>query len=117
MVLGLASVPAGGSSSDLNPIKTQNARRKSPYGSPAVPPQTKRVECALAQGEGMTVNRRWLAREWLILLGGLLVGIFVEAVGIRLRPLLLIPLWFPYILFQIIRVTVWVIRTLRETVE
>ncbi|HEX2661523.1 MAG TPA: hypothetical protein VHM93_01720 [Candidatus Acidoferrum sp.] len=75
----------------------------------------------------MTINRRWLAREWLFLLGGLLVGIFTTVIGIRfgrIFPLWLyillgwmFPLWLPYALFQLIRVTVWAIRTLRETVE
>lgn len=97
--------------SKFGPTKLKTREEKGPMGL-WVPPQTKRVECALAQGEGMTINRRWLAREWLFLVGGLFIGMFSNFI-----PYLRVPLWVPYVLFQIIRITVWAIRTLRETVD
>lgn len=82
----------------------------------------------------MSINRRWIAREWLYLLAGFL-WTFVVA-PIILPPLARLVLWiFPplygpvarlaeglafvimygaYLVFQLWRITSWAIRTLRE---
>lgn len=77
----------------------------------------------------LTIKRRWLAREWLFLLAGMLWAFFVLPVILRLI------LWFlpwpvqmaifqggdrmlaygPYVLLQIVRLTRWAVRTLRES--
>jgi len=77
----------------------------------------------------ITINRQWLAREWLFLLAGMLWAFIV-------LPILVFPIlapflpwrvriailngdrtlaYGPYVLLQIVRVTKWAIRTLRES--
>ena len=79
----------------------------------------------------MTINRRWIAREWLYLLAGfvwayILFPIFAPPLArlvlwiFRLDPppfAGLVPFiaFSPYVLWQVLRITMWVIRTLRET--
>jgi hypothetical protein len=81
----------------------------------------------------MTVNRRWLAREWLYLLAGFVWAYVLSPIVAPplarlvfwVWPRLYIPvyLWLgaimfgPYVIFQVVRITVWAIRTLRETAE
>jgi hypothetical protein len=82
----------------------------------------------------MTVNRRWLAREWLYLLAGLVWAYVLMPIVMPLLPRLVFWIWRPtlyssvylrldsimfgpYVIFQVVRITVWAIRTLRETVE
>ena len=78
----------------------------------------------------MTINRRWIAREWLYLLGFLwaflspiLIRLLARAVSWifpRLYPpafslgLVLLIVFGPYVIFQLVRMTWWAIRTLRE---
>ena len=91
------------------------------------------MRCVISVG-AMTFNRRWLAREWLYLLAGFLWAYVLSPIVAPLlarlvfwvwRPALYFPvyLWLdkimfgPYVIFQVVRITVWAIRTLRETVE
>jgi hypothetical protein len=78
----------------------------------------------------MTINRRWLAREWLYLLAGLLWAYVLWP--IVLPPLARLVFWVwpslepysrvglgpimfgPYVIFQVVRITVLAIRALRE---
>lgn len=88
----------------------------------------------------MTINRRWLAREWLYLLAGFVWAYVLSPIVVPLLARLVFWVWFrlyspgpnvawsvrvflgpdsliavgPYVLCQIVRVTVWAIRTLRE---
>ena len=82
----------------------------------------------------MTINRRWIAREWLYLLAGFLwtyvlapiiipplarrvLWIFPPLYGpvARLGELLgFVIIFCPYVIFQLWRITRWAIRTLRE---
>ena len=60
----------------------------------------------------MTISRQWIAREWLYLLAG-----FAWAF---LSPFLLgrhanqLTMFGPYVILQLVRMTIWAIRTLRE---
>jgi len=80
----------------------------------------------------MTINRQWIAREWLYLLAGFLWAylspilirllvrlvfwifptLFPPAFSLGLGPLIR---FGPYVIFQLVRMTRWAIRTLRET--
>ena len=61
----------------------------------------------------LTINRRWLAREWLVLLAGMLWAFLVWPILLGFLP------WYvrgdralaygPYVVLQIIRVTKWAI--------
>jgi hypothetical protein len=88
----------------------------------------------------MTFNRRWLAREWLYLLAGFLWAYVLSAIVVPLLARLVFWVWSrlyspganvgwsvrvslgldsfigfgPYVIFQVVRITVWAIRTLRE---
>ena len=79
----------------------------------------------------MTINRRWIAREWLYLLAGfvwayVLFPIVVPPLArlvLRIFPRLYGPAFLglgpliafgPYVIFQLVRITRWAIRTLRE---
>ena len=75
------------------------------------PPLSTWPSVTLWGAEAMTVNRRWLAREWLLLLAGLVCGFFINFIP-YVRGF---PWWIPYVLFQMTRATVWAIRTLRES--
>ena len=87
----------------------------------------------------MTINRQWIAREWLYLLAGFLWAYVL--LPIFVPPLARLVLWIftrlygpasnvarsfvfelgpiimfgPYVIFQLVRMTRWAIRTLRET--
>jgi hypothetical protein len=74
----------------------------------------------------MTINRQWIAREWLYLLGGFVWYFLWPLFMIPLRLVLLIwpnfrfglsePLiaFGPYVILQVMRITIWAVRTLRE---
>jgi len=66
----------------------------------------------------MTINRRWLAHEWLYLLGGLVFAFLVLLFsGFLFGPVFtaragrLIVVVVSYLL---VRITIWALRTLRE---
>lgn len=62
----------------------------------------------------MTLHRGWLAREWFYLLGGLawaFVSLYYLPVSTAANRLLIAAT--PYVFVQIVRITVWAIRTLR----
>ncbi|PYT76432.1 MAG: hypothetical protein DMG42_05105 [Acidobacteria bacterium] len=79
----------------------------------------------------MTINRQWIAREWLYLLAGLLWAYVLCPILTRLLTLLVSnfavslawPRFFvepsefitfgPYVIFQLVRITMWAIRTVR----
>jgi len=58
----------------------------------------------------MTVNRQWLAREWLFLLAGLACAFVINFIP-YVRGL---AWWIPYTLFQMTRATILAVRTLPE---
>lgn len=85
----------------------------------------------------MTINRRWIAREWLYLLAGFLWAYVLFPIFVP--PLARLVLWIftrfygpasnvarsfffggpvimfgPYVIFQLVRITMWAIRTVRE---
>lgn len=83
----------------------------------------------------MTINRKWIAREWLYLLAGLVwayvlspifglpLAALVLWIPMRIFPRLYGPAFLglgpvimfgPYVIFQLVRITRWAIRTLRE---
>lgn len=66
----------------------------------------------------MTFNRRWLAREWLYLLGGLAFAFLV----LLFFGLLFGPVFTPHagrlivvvVSYLLVRITIWAVLTLRE---
>jgi hypothetical protein len=75
--------------------------------------------------------RRWIAREWLYLLGGLVWAYVLSPFFIRALAQLALSVWprlyppifdalvpfiafGPYVLYQGVRITMWAIRTVRE---
>lgn len=79
----------------------------------------------------MTINRRWIAREWLYLLAGFLLAYVLSTFFLRLLVWIVYSIWprlyppavdalvpfiafGPYVLFQVVRITMWAIRTVRE---
>lgn len=64
----------------------------------------------------MTINRQWIAREWLYLLAGFAWAFVLLPILTRLLPVR--PSNFiafgPYVIFQLVRITAWAIRTVRE---
>ena len=78
----------------------------------------------------MTINRRWIAREWLYLLAGFVWAYVLSPIfGLPLAALVLwIPMrifprlvfgdftplitFGPYVIFQLVRITRWAIRTI-----
>ena len=73
----------------------------------------------------MTINRQWIAREWLFLLTGFVWAYALSPILNELLFLLTKPRFFvgpsdfirfgPYVIFQLVRITMWAIRTVRET--
>lgn len=64
----------------------------------------------------MTINRRWIAREWLFLLTGfvwayVLSPILTGLLTVRSSDVIA---FGPYVIFQLVRITMWAIRTVRE---
>lgn len=98
------------------------------------------LNSALPWWASMTINRKWLAREWLYLLGGLVWAYVLLPIAVP--PLARLVFWVwprlyspgasvawsvrvslgpdsllafgPYVICQVVRITIWAIRTLRE---
>jgi len=77
----------------------------------------------------MTINRQWIAREWLYLLAGFVWAYVLSPILVRLLARLvsvfrLYPPAFsglgpviafgPYVIFQLVQITTWAVRTVRE---